>query len=309
MARTSLSSRPWAGRDDLLAMESILSAAWAGAARPLVHCTIGDLEWWLVGGGPDVDWSSRIRIWSIGGDTVGWGWISPPASLDWFVRHGLRPAEEAAIRREILDWQVEAARAAATAGETTLLEVWAADGWPESARLVDLGWTATDVTLTQYLQALDLELDPPRVPDGYVLRSLRGPEDVPARVEVHRAAFAPSRMTVEKHALLSDMAHYAIDRDIVIEAADGSFAAFAICWADPLGSIGEFEPVGVHPDHQRRGLGRVIMRHGLRLMRDAGLRDALVFSLRSNTASEALYRSAGFHEVALHRSYTKSLEA
>jgi hypothetical protein len=42
-------------------------------------------------------------------------------------------------------------------------------------------------------------------------------------------------------------------------------------------------------------------------MREAGLRDALVFSLRSNTASEALYRSAGFDEVALHRRYTKPL--
>jgi ribosomal protein S18 acetylase RimI-like enzyme len=305
----SLSSRAWSGRDDLRAMESIVSAAWAGPGRPLVRCTIGDLEWGLVGGGPDVDWSSRIRIWSVGDDIVGWGWISPPASLDWFVRHGLSAAEEATIRNEMLDWQAGVARAAAVPGEPTLLEVWAADGWRESAQLIDLGWTATDVTLTQYLQALDLELDPPRVPDGYVLRSLRGPADVPARVDVHRAAFAPSRMTVEKHALLVDQPHYAIDRDIVLEARDGSFAAFAICWADPLGSIGEFEPVGVHPDHQRRGLGRVIMRHGLRLMRDAGLRDALVFSLRSNAASEALYRSAGFHEVALHRSYTKSLDA
>lgn len=49
------------------------------------------------------------------------------------------------------------------------------------------------------------------------------------------------------------------------------------------------------------------MRHGLRLMRAAGLRDALVFSLRSNAASEALYRSAGFHELALHRRYIKRL--
>jgi mycothiol synthase len=309
MATTSLSSRAWSGRDDLHAMESIVSEAWAGPARPRVHCTIGDLEWWLVGGGPDVDWSSRIRIWSDGGDIVGWGWITPPASLDGFVRHGLSPAEEATIRREMLEWQAEVARAAAVPGATTLLEVWAADGWRESAQLIDLGWMATDVTLTQYLQALDLDLDPPRVPDGYVLRSLRGPADVPARVEVHRAAFAPSQMTVEKHALLTDQAHYAIDRDIVLEAPDGTFAAFAICWADPVGSIGEFEPVGVHPDHQRRGLGRVIMRHGLLRLRDAGLRDALVFSLRSNAASEALYRSAGFHEVALHRRYTKSLEA
>jgi ribosomal protein S18 acetylase RimI-like enzyme len=80
-------------------------------------------------------------------------------------------------------------------------------------------------------------------------------------------------------------------------------------WMDPVGRVGEFEPVGVHPDHQRRGLGRVVMRHGLRLMRAAGMLDAIVFSLRTNAASEALFRSAGFDELALHRRYTKGLPA
>lgn len=317
MTSTALSSRPWAGPDDLRAMQSIVSAAWAGPDRPLVHCTIGDLEWWIVNGGPEVDWSSRIRIWTIGGETVGWGWLSPPATLDWFVRHGLPEREEVLVRRDILDWQADLApaggaraagdRADATASGPPVLEAWAADGWRESALLVELGWTPSDTVLTQYLQQLDIELDPPRVPDGYVLRSLRGPEDIPARVEVHRAAFAPSRMTVEKYAILRAQDHYALDRDIVVEAPDGTFAAFAMCWTDLRGSIGEFEPVGTHPDHQRRGLGRVIMRHGLRLMRAAGLRDALVFSLRANAASEALYRSAGFDEIAIHRRYTKPL--
>jgi len=310
MPPRTLTSTAFAGRDDLRAMESIVSAAWAGLARPLVHCTIGDLEWWIAGGGPEVDWATRIRIWSIGSEIVGWGWLMPPASFDWFVRHGLTSTEEAEILREILAWHEDLTRPA-TGAETTepiLLEAWAADHWRESAELADLGWTASDVVLTQYVQALDIELDPPRVPDGYVLRSLHGPEDVPARVEVHRAAFAPSRLTVEKYAILLDQDHYAFDRDIVLETPDGTFAAFAMCWSDPDGSIGEFEPVGVHPDHQRRGLGRVIMRHGLRLMREAGLRDALVFSLRSNTASEALYRSAGFREVALHRRWTKPLD-
>ena len=308
MPSSSLTSRPFAGRDDLRAMEAIVSAAWAGPSRPLVRCTVGDLEWWLVGGGPDVNWSSRIRIWSIDGATVGWGWLSPPASLDWFVRQGLPSGEDARIRRAILAWQLDVARPTGTPPEPALLEVWAADGWTESAELVEDGWTPTDTVLTQYVQPLDLELDPPRIPDGYALRSLRGPEDVPARVEVHRAAFAPSKMTVEKYAILRAQDHYAFDRDIVLEAIDGSFAAFAMCWIDPVGSIGEFEPVGVHPDHQRRGLGRVIMRHGLRLMRAAGLRDALVFSLRSNAPSEALYRSAGFREVALHRRYTRPVD-
>jgi mycothiol synthase len=307
MTSIPLTSRPYAPAD-LHAMESIVSAAWAGPRRPLVQCTVGDLEWWIAGGGPDVDWSTRIRIWSIGDETVGWGWFAPPVSLDWFVRDGLAATEEQAVRSAILAWHAGVARRADPAPDVLPLEVWAIDGGSESAGLAELGWTPTDIVLTQFVQPLDIDLDPPRVPEGYVLRSLHGPEDIPARVEAHRAAFAPSKMTVEKHAIAARQDHYAFDRDIVLEAADGTFAAFAICWADPVGSIGEFEPVGVHPDHQRRGLGRVIMRHGLRLMRAAGLRDALVFSLRSNVASEALYRSAGFDEVALHRKYTKPLE-
>ena len=318
MGISNLTSRPWAGPDDLRAMESLVTAAWLSPARPLVHCTIGDLEWWLALGGPDVDWSKRIRIWSIGGDPVAWAWLTPPASLDWFASHELTSHEELTVRRDILAWQADVAQAAAAVATSTApapgaaadpisMEVWAADGWRESAMLSDLGWTATEVVLTQYHQPLDVELDPPRVPDGYVLRSVRLPDDIPERVAVHRAAFAPSKMTDEKYRIAAGQDHYTPERDIVLEASDGTFAAFAMCWADPVGSIGEFEPVGTHPDHQRRGLGRAIMRHGLRLMRAAGLRDALVFSLRSNTASEALYRSAGFAEVAFHRQYTKPI--
>lgn len=303
-----LTSRPWRDAADIAAMTAIVSAAWAGPLRPRVSCTPGDLDWWTAGGGPDVDWASRIRIWEHDAAVAGWGWINPPATLDWFVADGLADIVEEAVRDEILAWLADVARRApapATPPPTppAQLETWAADGWPEQSFLTARGWTASDTLLTQYHQVLDVELDPPRVPDGYVLRSLRGPEDIPARVEAHRAAFAPSKLTVEKYEILVAQPHYAFERDIVLEADDGTIAAFAMCWADPVGSVGEFEPVGVHPDHQRRGLGRVIMRHGLRLMRAAGLRDAIVFSDRSNAASEALYRSAGFHELAIHRQY------
>ncbi|HET7703132.1 MAG TPA: GNAT family N-acetyltransferase [Candidatus Limnocylindrales bacterium] len=303
-----LTSRPWRQAADVAAMTAILSEAWAGPRRPLVSSTPGDLEWWTASGGPDVDWASRIRIWELAGAVVGWGWINPPASLDWFVAHGLTDTLEEAVRVDILAWLADVARQdrptpAAPAAPATQLTAWAADGWPEQGFLVARGWTVGDTLLTQYHQELDLELDPPRVPDGYVLRSLRGRDDIPARVEAHRAAFAPSKLTVEKYEILVAQPHYAYERDIVLEAGDGTIAAFAMCWADPVGSVGEFEPVGVHPDHQRRGLGRVIMRHGLRVMRAAGLRDAVVFSDRSNAASEALYRSAGFDELAIHRQY------
>lgn len=298
-----------------------MSAAWLGPRRPFVPGTGGDLAWWTAGAGPDADWPARIRIWHDGSDVVAWGWFNPPSQLDWFVAERPTADAEAAIRGEILDWFAERARSVRSAAEAArssppadaesvpiVLETWAGDGWSEAAVLEGRGWSAGDTTLSQYLQPLDIELDPPRVPEGYTIRSVRGPDEVPARVEVHRAAFAPSRMTVEKYALLEALPLYSREGDIVAEAPDGTFGAFAICWLDRVGSIGEFEPVGTHPDHQRRGLGRAVMRHGLRLMRAAGLRDALVFSLTSNTASEALYRSAGFERVALHRQYTLRLD-
>jgi ribosomal protein S18 acetylase RimI-like enzyme len=298
-------------------MTGLLSAAWAGPARPFVSATPGDLEWWTAQGGPDADWPGRIRIWEIDGHAVGWCWFKPPAEADSFVAPDLSIHDATHVRDEMLEWhRLQALRAARDRslagtddgeGEPPALELWAADGWPDAAFLADRSWSPGEVMLTQYHQALDVELDPPRVPDGYRIRTLTGPDDIPARVEVHRAAFAPSKLTLEKYETLVRQDHYRFDRDLVIEAPDGSFAAFAMCWVDSVGSIGEFEPVGVHPDHQRRGLGNVVMRAGLRLMRAAGVRDAIVFSLRSNAASEALYRSAGFRELAVHRRYTKPI--
>jgi ribosomal protein S18 acetylase RimI-like enzyme len=309
----SIVARPFRDRTDLHAMQAAMSRAWAGPGRPFVPGTAGDLGWWTAQGGPDADWPSRIGLWEREGEVVAWGWFNPPGGLDWFVAGDLGGDVEDGLRGAILDWLAERARAhrAATveppAGPIEL-EAWAADGWAEEAVLRDRGWTATNTALSQFLQPLDVELDAPRVPDGYVLRHVRGPEEFPARVEAHRAAFAPSRLTVEKYNLLPGIPPYRLEHDLVVEAPDGSIAAFTICWLDPAGSIGEFEPVGTHPDHQRRGLGRVIMRAGLRLMREQGLRDALVFSLRANAASEALYRSAGFEVVAIHRQHTRSID-
>jgi ribosomal protein S18 acetylase RimI-like enzyme len=311
-----LTSRPWANRDDLRAMQRVMSAAWLGPDRPRVPGTVGDLEWWTAQGGPGVDWAERIRVWEVDGVVAAWAWFNPPGSLDWFVGEAIPSPDRDRVRAEMLTWLEDRGRrhrsaaggTPSDAGGPIELETWAGEGWPEEASVRARGFEPTETALTQWVQPLDVELDPERTPDGYTIRTLGGPDEIERRVEVHRAAFAPSKLTVEKYGILPGLDHYAFDHDVVAEAADGTFAAFAICWIDPVGSIGEFEPVGTHPDHQRRGLGRAIMRHGLRLMRDAGMRDALVFSDRSNAASEALYRSAGFEAVAIHRRYRRVIE-
>lgn len=49
---------------------------------------------------------------------------------------------------------------------------------------------------------------------------------------------------------------YRRDPDIVAVADDGEFAAFCTVWFDDVTRTAVFEPVGTHPNHQKRELGK-----------------------------------------------------
>jgi ribosomal protein S18 acetylase RimI-like enzyme len=302
--------RPFAGVADLRAMGACLARSW-NHARPLVNTTPGDLEWWYASGEPGTDWTSRVQLWADGDEVLGYGWLSPPGEFDWHQRHDLPDATRAALADATIAWAAAAARRLAVeAGSEppATLETWAmdADAWLVDA-LRSRGWTPADApAYTHFYRRLDGVLDAlPPLPAGYRLRRVRLPDDLAARVEVHRAAFAPSRMTIDKYRTLATLSRYAPDHDLVVEAPDGTFAAFTMVWWIPDARTGEFEPVGTHPAHQRRGLARTINLAGLHLLRDLGALDAIVFSATRNAASEALYRSVGFEPVTHHRAWTR----
>ena len=297
-------SRPYASLDDLREIQAAITAAWLTPRRPLIPQTIGDVAWWLAGGGPDADWPARIRIWTDGARTVGWGWLTPPRILDWFVAPGLDEADEWRLREAILAWAGRQAAALAPAGEPPpSLHVWAPDGWPEADLVARLGYTVTDEALNQHFQSLERELPEPEVAPGYALRTVAGPEEIPARVEVHRSAFGTQRLTVEKYEILVGLPGYRYDLDAVAVAPDGSFAAMTMCWLDEAAQVGYFEPVGTHQDHRKLGLGKAVNTFGLRRLQQEGAREALVYAETSNAASNALYRSVGFRPIAIHRLY------
>jgi ribosomal protein S18 acetylase RimI-like enzyme len=56
-----------------------------------------------------------------------------------------------------------------------------------------------------------------------------------------------------------------------------------------------FEPVGTHPNHQKRGLGTAVMSEGLRRAQKLGATLATVSSY--SKGAHALYESMGFTEV------------
>ncbi|MDX1665556.1 MAG: GNAT family N-acetyltransferase [Candidatus Promineifilaceae bacterium] len=62
--------------------------------------------------------------------------------------------------------------------------------------------------------------------------------------------------------------------------------------------IGIIEPLAVSGDYQRRGLGRLLLRTGLRRLVERGAARARVGLWRANEAALSLYRSEGFRQVA-----------
>jgi putative acetyltransferase len=117
------------------------------------------------------------------------------------------------------------------------------------------------------------------------------PADHAAVHELHLAAFAPSvveaRLTDELRedaGFLPHLSLVAVDGEAVVGHVIGTRG-----WVEPLGipALG-IGPVGVHPNHQRRGVGTVLVHAVLAVAEAAGER------LVALLGSPAYYRRFGF---------------
>ena len=158
--------------------------------------------------------------------------------------------------------------------------------------------------MSHMVRSLADEVPARSVPDGYRLRTVRGEEDVVARTEVHRAAFAPSRVVPESYRRTMQEWPYRADLDFVVEAPDGSFASFCLCWLDAENRMGEFEPVGTHPDHRRRGSRPRRLYSGPPGLARAGAETAVVYGVAGSHA-ETLYAGLGFETISRHIEYRR----
>jgi ribosomal protein S18 acetylase RimI-like enzyme len=306
--RAMLATHTAAGLDDLRVAGDLLTRAWRTGA-PRGGALRGDLAWWYAQAWP-AGLGDRLRLWEADGETVAWSWFDG-GELEYAVYSGDRRVD-AVAERAILTFAIEESAARSREEDRQgAVEAWAADD-DDGARLIlaELGFEripgpsvpSHHTRLSQFQRTVGsgAPIDPRPVAAGYHIRSLAGPGEIEARVAAHRAAFAPSKMRVEKYQRLLSLPGYRLEDDLVVEAPDGSIASFAIAWWDPIARIGEFEPVGTDPRHQRRGLAASLLCHGLRRYRELGAQLVQVFSDSDNAASEALYRSVGFRRRAFH---------
>ena len=135
------------------------------------------------------------------------------------------------------------------------------------------------------------------LPAGFTIRRLAGEAEVPAYVELHRAAFESKNMTVEWRARTLRRPEYIPDLDLVAVAPDGCLAAFCIGWLDTrsaTGPGGQIEPMGVRADQRNLGLGRAILSEALRRLILHGAGQLFVETDSYRDAAFALYESVGF---------------
>ena len=291
-----LTQRPAGSIDDLRVATDLLSAAWLSGVADVAETPAG-IEWWYALGHPD-PLGDHLRLWFDRDRPVAWSWHEPP-EIETHVWTG-DAASDTATYRSLLAMVLE------EAGDGELGALAAEDDVASIGVLHDLGFRAEGRRLSRWQRRAN-DGRPPLtpVPPGYRIRGLRGRDEFPARVALHRAAFPASRLTVEKYERLLTVPHYRVDDDLVVEAPDGSLAAFALGWLDRVGGVAEFEPVGTHPDHQRRGLSRAVLTSGLQRFIDAGARIVQVYTDASAAPAEALYESIGFRRRAFHQRYVR----
>lgn len=218
-----------------------------------------------------------------------------------------------AWRTPVLDAEMlDAAEAGFTApgdGGKRRLTVWADS---EDALRRDLllkrGYEKGQWPEHQRRRPMDLPIPDAAPGPGYIVRPMGDDAEHPARSWLSWRAFHPDEPDEAYQGWgwyrnLQRAPLYRRDLDLVVVAPGGELAAFCTVWLDDVTRTGSFEPVGTHPDHRRRGLGKAVMAEGLRRLRWLGATLATVGSY--DEPAHRLYASMGFTEYDLSEAWIK----
>lgn len=298
--------RPYQSESDYALMRQLLIQTFPLTEPPL-NCTIGDIDWWRStppesAGAPDV--TTRIKLWfDDAGTLVAFAW--PAADqVDLMVHPNHRQLERSALP------QIEDEfRQSLTAESTSrAFHYWSYEqDHVRNTMLSEFGYQRLENFLSTNKLALPAKPESRPLPAGYTIRAFAGESEIEARVNVHRAAFHPSKMTVERHRRAMALPTYRQELDLVCQTAEGTLTAYTIIWFDEVNRIGLFEPVGCHPDFQRKGLASAVMTEGLRRLYDLGATHAYVNSWREDSAGSYTYKALGFDLIGRLYQWKKEL--
>lgn len=219
--------------------------------------------------------------------------------------HDEHPAmAEVAVDPQARDRGIGAALvAAALAAGGPGARVWAHGDLP-SARAVAarLGLSVSRELWQMRRDLANPELPELTVPDGLEIRTYAGPSDDAELLRVNNAAFAwhPEQGGWSESEIAARRAESWFDPKGLFIAVDPAAPEriLGFHWTkvhyDENPPIGEVYVVGIDPQAQGRGLGRLLTLAGLRYLDDRGLGAVLLYTEGDNTAAVHTYTRLGF---------------
>ena len=247
-----------------------------------------------------------IHLWEADGQIV--AMLNPDASGEVFFQ--VNPSYHS---RELLSEMLEAAEqkfpVQNETGKKELIAWVNAQDDTHKKILTDCGYARSKYSAEHMrMRSLTQPVPDPVSARGYTVRALGEEGELPARSWLSWKVFHPDEPDEkyrgwEWYKNVQRVPLYRRELDLVAVASDGELAAFCTVWFDSVTRTAVFEPVGTHPNHQKRGLGKAVMTEGLRRAQRLGATLATVSSY--SPAAHALYDSMGFTEFDLLEPWIK----
>jgi mycothiol synthase len=311
-----IQARPYRDNMDLARMRQLLVTG-IQANIPASYIHPGALDWGMHYPPDEQENRRNIRLWERVIESEGqpaleaWAiFLRHEGTFDLFVSPALygTPMHEA-VMDEYVAWAEARAR---DAGVKQLSPFWVLDYDKVMDRLMKArGFVEikADSAPPLFERSLD-ELPAIKLPDGFTVQGVSNLDDGRLRARVTHGAFRPNddwESYWAEYAKFIGSAVYQGERDLFVRSPDSQGASACTIWFDSVNAVGLFEPVGTHPDFQGKGLGKAVMAEGMRRMKAAGMRRAIVGFDPDNVAALALYTSMGFRASCYFVMYRKEL--
>lgn len=242
---------------------------------------------------------SKARIWRQSQDVIAFAYVDDYNNL-WFECLPDFPLVDQ-LETEIIEWGITCTRKRniETGQSNTLDYSCSADDSHRLQLLEKHGFFREAVRSLHYSLNLRQPAQLYPLPEGFSIRPVKGEEELDKLVALHRAAFGTDQMTVEYRLAMMSTPQYLPEVDLVAEDVCGELAAFCVCGFEDIHTgIGYTDPIGVHPDHQRKGLGAAIVSAGMRKLGELGVTRVELGTSSENIAMQRLAEKLGFRLTA-----------
>ena len=253
-----------------------------------------------------LDYPDNIGLWvNAEGQLLAWAVMQTPF---WTIDYAYHPDADTNLHRQLLAWVDHRARQALDtpsgrpswfvmvfASQTDRIRDLEEVGFASQANAGEDSWSKVLMQRSAQIPVADYAL-----PAGFIIRPLAGENEVEAYVQLHRTVFESKNMTAEWRTRTLRRPEYLSDLDLVAVAPDGRLAAFCVCWLNNNSEekpSGQIEPLGVHEDFHKLGLGRAILSEGLRRLYLCGADRIYVETDKYRNAALELYEAVGFRLI------------